>query len=77
MSWNEIKLKELEKVFNEIFSPELLYGKQAEIYDEALAQSNHYGITWKQEMMNKDMYVDFVIDYLENEGISPEDFKTN
>jgi hypothetical protein len=77
MSWNEIKLKELEKVFNEIFSPELLYGKQAEIYDEALSQSNHYGITWKQEMMNKDMYVDFVIDYLENEGVSPEDFKSN
>jgi hypothetical protein len=77
MSWNEIKLKELEKVFNEIFSPELLYGKQAEIYDEALVQSNHYGITWKQEMINKDIYLDFLIDYLENEGISPEDFKSN
>lgn len=77
MNWSNIKVRDLEKVFDDIFNPELLYGKQAELYDEALAQSNHYGISWKQEMKDKDIYVDFIIDYLEKEEMKPEDFNSN
>jgi hypothetical protein len=77
MNWSNIKVRDLEKVFNDIFNPEVLYGIQAKIYDEALIQSNHYGISWKQEMINKDLYLDFITDYLENEGMNPQDFKSN
>jgi hypothetical protein len=77
MNWSDIKLRDLEKVFDDIFNPELLYGKEAELYDEALTQSNHYGISWKQEMKDKDIYLDFIIDYLEKEEMKPEDFNSN
>jgi hypothetical protein len=77
MKWNEIKLKDLEKVFNEIFNPELLYGFDAILYDDALEKSNHFGTTWQQEMQNDEVYLNFIFHYLENEGITPEDFSNN
>jgi hypothetical protein len=48
MSWDKIKLRDLEKAFYEIFKPEELYGEQAVIYDEALSKSKHFGTTWKE-----------------------------
>jgi hypothetical protein len=76
MSWNKIKLKDLEKVFNQIFNPESLYGLQAVIYDEAISKSNHFGTTWKEEMENVNEYVyfDFIVSVLEEEGITSDDF---
>ena len=77
ISWTKIKLKDLEKVFYEIFNPELLYGEQAKIYDEALAKSNHFGTTWKNEMQKVSEYVyfDFIVNYLEEQDYTSDEFK--
>jgi|688.fasta_scaffold2142173_2 hypothetical protein len=77
MNWIKIKLKDLENVFYEIFNPELLYGEQAKIYDEALTNSKHFGTTWKKEMqkINQYVYFDFIVNYLEEEGYTPDEFK--
>ena len=79
MNWNKIKLRDLEKVFNTIFNPESLYGEQAIIYDEALSKSNHFGTTWKEEMqkVSEYVYLDFLVSVLEEEGMTPDDFKEN
>jgi len=77
MNWSIIELRDLEKVFNQVFNPEVLYGDYAEIYDEALTQSKHFGISWKQEMVDKELYFSFVTNYLENEGMNPQDFNSN
>lgn len=77
MNWSNIELRDLEKVFNQVFNPEVLYGVQAEIYDEALTQSKHFGISWKQEMIDKGLYFSFLTNFLENEGINPQDFNSN
>ena len=75
MNWSKINIRDLEKVFDEVFNPEMLYGFQAIQYDEALKKSSYYGINWKKEMQNEDVYFNFVTDYLENEGLTPNDFK--
>ena len=79
MSWNKIKLRDLEKVFYTIFNPEILYGEQAIIYDEALSQSNHFGTTWKEEMqkVSEYVYLDFIVSVLKEEGITPDEFNEN
>ncbi len=79
MKWNKIKLRDLEKVFNTIFNPESLYGEQANIYDEALSKSNHFGTTWKEEMqkVSEYVYLDFIVSVLEEDGMTPDDFKEN
>lgn len=77
MKWNEIKQKDLEKVFNEIFNPELLYGFDAILYDDALEKSNNFGTTWQQEMQKDEVYLNFIFHFLENEGITPDDFSNN
>ena len=79
MNWNKIKLRDLEKVFNTIFNPESLYGEQAIIYDEALSKSNHFGTTWKEEMqkVSEYVYLDFIVSVLEEDGMTPDDFKEN
>ena len=77
MKWSEIKVKDLEKVFNDIFNPELLFGFDAILYDEALQKSNHFGTTWQQEMKKNEVYLNFVFHFLENEGVTPDDFKEN
>lgn len=76
MSWDRVKLRDLEKVFNGVFNPESLYGLQAFIYDEAVLKSNHFGTTWKEEMENvsESTYFDFIVDVLEEEGITSDDF---
>lgn len=75
--WKKIKLKDIENAFYKIFNPELLYGEQADIYDEALKNANHFGTTWKKEMQKIDEYVylDFITNYLEEEEVCPEDFE--
>ena len=75
MNWSKINIRDLEKVFDEVFNPEMLYGFQAIQYDEALKKSSYYGINWKKEMQNEDVYYNFVTDYLENDGVTPDDFK--
>ena len=77
MNWSKINIRDLEKVFDEVFNPEMLYGFQAIQYDEALKKSSYYGINWKKEMQNEDVYFNFVTDFLENEGLTPNDFKEN
>ena len=79
MKWNKIKLRDLEKVFNTIFNPESLYGEQANIYDEALSKSNHFGTTWKEEMqkVSEYVYLDFIVSVLEEDGMTPDDFNEN
>jgi hypothetical protein len=77
MKWSEIKVKDLEKVFNEIFNPELLYGFDAILYDDALEKSNHFGTTWQQEMKKDEVYINFITSYLENEGVTTDDFSNN
>ena len=77
MNWSKINIRDLEKVFNEVFNPETLFGFQAIQYDEALRKSSYYGTTWKKEMENEDVYFNFVRDYLENDGVTPDDFKEN
>jgi hypothetical protein len=79
MSWNKIKLRDLEKVFNRIFNPESLYGEQAIIYDEALSKSKHFGTTWKEEMqkVSDNVYLYFIVSVLEEDGMTPDDFKEN
>jgi hypothetical protein len=79
MNWDKIKLRDLEKVFNTIFNPESLYGEQAIIYDEALSKSNHFGTTWKEEMqkVSEYVYLDFIVSVLEEDGMTPDDFKEN
>jgi hypothetical protein len=76
MKWAKIKLKDLENVFNDIFNPELLYGEQAKNYDIALANSKHFGTTWKQEMQKESeyLYLDFIVNYLEEAGYTTTDF---
>lgn len=75
MNWSKINIRDLEKVFDEVFNPEMLYGFQAIQYEEALRKSSYYGTTWKKEMENEDVYYNFVTDYLENDGVTPDDFK--
>jgi hypothetical protein len=77
MKWNEIKQKDLEKVFNEIFNPELLYGFDAILYDDAIEKSNNFGTTWQQEMQKDEVYINFLTSYLENEGVTTDDFSNN
>ena len=79
MSWNKIKLRDLEKVFNRIFNTESLYGEQAIIYDEALSKSKYFGTTWKEEMqkVSEYVYLDFIVSVLEEDGMTPDDFKEN
>ena len=72
---NELKRKEIERVFNEVFNPELLYGFDAILYDEALVKSNHFGTNWYDEMKKDEVYNNFILHYLENEGITPEEFE--
>ena len=43
MNWSKINIRDLEKVFDEVFNPEMLYGFQAIQYDEALRKSSYYG----------------------------------
>ena len=73
--WSKVDKRQIERVFNEIFNPELLYGFDAIIYDDALAKSNHFGTTWIDEMKKNEMYDNFVLHYIENEGITPEEFE--
>jgi hypothetical protein len=76
MKWENVRLRDLENVFNDIFNPQLLYGEQAVIYDEAIKNSNHFGTTWQQEIKKNDehSYVDFIVNYLKEEGCSLDDF---
>jgi hypothetical protein len=73
--WSKVKRKEIERVFNEVFNPELLYGFDAILYDEALVKSNHFGTNWSDEMKKDEVYNNFILHYLENEGITPEEFE--
>jgi hypothetical protein len=75
--WSKIKLKDLEKVFNEIFNPKELHGVLASMYDEALRKSNYYGTTWQEEMKKDSIYLDFISEILEQENLSPNDFTEN
>ena len=79
MTWDKIKIKDLEIAFFVIFDAKELYGEQAVIYDEAVSKSKHFGTTWKQEMQNigESVYLDFIIGILEEEGLTPEDFNSN
>ena len=79
MTWDKIKIKDLEIAFFVIFDAKELYGEQAIIYDEAVSKSTHFGTTWKQEMQNigESVYLDFIIGILEEEGLTPEDFNSN
>jgi hypothetical protein len=72
--WFLNKFKDYEKIFNQLFSPEKLFGYEAIIYDEALKKSNYFGTTWKEELEKVDLYFSFVINYLESEGYSPDYF---
>jgi hypothetical protein len=71
--WIELKIKDYEKVFNRIFNPESLFGYSAVLYDEALTKSKNYGTTWQEEMEKQGNYFDFLVDYLESEGLTPND----
>ena len=79
MTWDKIKIKDLEIAFFVIFDAKELYGQQAVIYDEAVSKSKHFGTTWKKEMQNigESVYLDFIIGILEEEGLTPEDFNSN
>lgn len=79
MTWDKIKIKDLEIAFFVIFDAKELYGEQAVIYDEAVSKSKHFGTNWKQEMQNigESVYLDFIIGILEEEGLTPEDFNSN
>jgi len=79
MNWDKIKLRDLEKEFSRVFNPESLYGEQATLYDEALSQSKYYGITWREEMrkVSEYVYLDFIVSVLEENGMTPEDFREN
>lgn len=79
MTWSDIKLKDLEVEFFVIFNEKELYGEQAIIYDEALSKSKYFGTTWKEEMQNtgESVYRDFLISIIEEEGLTPNDFKLN
>lgn len=73
--WSKISKKEIERVFNEMFNPELLYGFDAILYDEALSKANHFGTDWVSEMKKDEVYDNFMLHYLENEGITPDEFE--
>lgn len=79
MSWDKIKLKDLEMIFTRIFNPESLYGEQATIYDEAISTSKHFGTTWKEEMkiIGDDVYLNFIVSVLKQENITTDDFTEN
>jgi hypothetical protein len=79
MNWNKIKLRDLEKEFNEIFNPESLFGEQANIYDIALSKSKYFGTTWKEEMqkISEYVYLNFIVNVLEENNMTPEDFREN
>ena len=77
MNWSKINIKDLEKVFDEVFNAEMFYGFHAVEYDEAFKKSSYFGTTWKKEMENEDVYYNFVTDFLENEGLTPNYFKEN
>jgi hypothetical protein len=73
--WSKVNKREIERIFNEVFNPELLYGFDAILYDEALVKSNHFGTDWIEEMKKNEVYDNFILHYLENEGITPEEFE--
>jgi hypothetical protein len=75
--WSKVKKRQIENIFNEVFNPELLYGVDAILYDEAIVKSNHFGTTWQEEMKKDDVYDNFVLQFIENEGMTPDDFKEN
>ncbi len=79
MTWDKIKIKDLEIAFFVIFKAKELYGEQAIIYDEALSKSKYFGTTWKEEMQNigESVYLDFIISIIEEEGLTPNDFKSD
>ena len=79
MAWDKIKIKDLENEFFIIFNEKELYGEQAIIYDEALSKSKYFGTTWKKEMQNicESFYRDFIISIIEEEGLTPNDFKSD
>ena len=73
--WSKVSKRQIERIFNEVFNPELLYGFDAILYDEALVKSNHFGTDWVEEMKKNEVYDNFILHYLENEGITPEEFE--
>lgn len=73
--WSKVNKRVIERAFNEMFNPELLYGFDAILYDEALSKANHYGTEWMDEMKKDEVYENFMLHYLENEGITPEEFE--
>jgi hypothetical protein len=75
--WSKVKKRQIENIFNEVFNPELLYGVDAILYDEAIVKSNYFGTTWQEEMKKDDVYDNFVLQFIENEGMTPDDFKEN
>ena len=79
MTWDKIKIKDLEIAFFVIFKAKELYGEQAIIYDEALSKSKYFGTTWKKEMQNigESVYRDFIISIIEGEGLTPNDSKSD
>lgn len=72
--WMRINQKEVENRFDKIFNPEMLWGYQAIVYDDALTRANNYGTHWKEEMEKDDVLFFFMCDCLEQEGITVSDF---
>jgi hypothetical protein len=75
--WSVVRQKDIEKTFDEMFDPELLYGYQAIVYDDALTKANHFGTNWKKEMQKDEVLNTFMCDFLEQEGVSVNDFITS
>ena len=71
MNWSKINIRDLEKVFDEVFNPEMLYGFQAIQYDEALKKSSYYGINWKKEMQNENFSIKDFLDQMNSIGCIP------
>lgn len=75
--WSTIRQKDIEKTFYEMFDPEMLYGYQAIVYDDALNNANHFGTDWKTEMEKDEVLFIFMCDFLEQQGVSVDDFITS
>jgi len=75
--WSKLRQKDIEKRFDEVFNPEMLYGYQAIVYDDALMRANHFGTDWKTEMEKDEVLFNFMCDFLEQEGFSVEDVMMN
>jgi hypothetical protein len=73
-NWLKVDKREIERIFNEVFNPELLHGFDSIMYDEAVSKSNYFGTDWVEEMKKDEVYDNFILHYLENEGITPEEF---